>query len=217
MSKEKVCPICNNHSTFRLKKMNVDYFQCSSCRLLYSEAIDQDNMVGGEHEEVRNYTQNSIRIERINEMIIGSRKEDVKILDFGCGHGLFVEALKKAGFEKVTGFDLYNEEFNRLPEPDTFHLVVMTEVIEHIPDPYIELDLICKSMVDRGVIMIETSFVDIAQQDGIKLEDFFYIAPQNGHSTIHSHHSLDLLMVGKGFVPIQHVDRNVRLFRKIKR
>ena len=62
--------------------------------------------------------------------------------------------------------------------------------------------------------MVETSFVDIAAQEGIELEDFFYIEPSVGHSTIFSHHGLDLLMATKGLPPLQHFNRNVRLFYK---
>lgn len=215
--KERICPVCSNHANFRLRKQITDYYQCSSCRLLFSNPIDQDGMVGGEHEEGRNELQNHLRVDRISDMIIGSRKEDVHILDFGCGHGYFIDDLKKAGYTNVVGYDAYNEAYCRIPETNKFHIVTMVEVAEHISYPFVEFDLINRSLVHGGVLMIETSFVDIAEDDKIPLEDFFYIAPQNGHSTIHSHHSLDLLMVFKGFTMAQHINRHVRLYKKVKK
>jgi len=172
-------------------------------------------MVGGEHEVGRNELQNHERISRIEEMILGSKKEDVHILDYGCGHGYLVKDLLNAGFKNVVGFDLFNPEFSQFPPKDKFHIVTMVEVAEHISSPFIEFEFINRCLLPGGVLMIETSFTDIAKEEGIKLEDFFYIAPQNGHSTIHSHHSLDLLMSMKGYVPVQHFNRHVRLFKKI--
>lgn len=213
---EKICPVCSNHAPFRLRKDKTDYHQCSSCRFLFSAPIDQDNMVGGEHEVGRNETQNHLRIRRIEEMILGSKKEKAQILDFGCGNGYLIKDLKNAGFPNVSGYDAFNPEFSRLPDKNTFHIVTMVEVCEHISYPFVEFDLIRRSLLPGSVLMIETSFVDVAAEENIPLEDFFYISPEKGHSSIHSHHSLDLLMVFKGFIPVQHINRHVRLFKKVK-
>lgn len=214
MDNPRICIICNNESPVRLKRENTKYYQCDSCRTLFSDPIDQEGMVGGEHEEGRNIEQNHLRIDRINEMLLGSRKEDAFIMDFGCGHGLFVADLIKAGYNNTVGYDAFNEQYSRLPETNKFHIVNMTEVIEHTSHPFVELDWIYKALKPGGCVMIETSFVNIADQEKIPLEDFFYIAPQNGHSTIFSHHGLDLLMSFKGFVPRQHFNRHVRLYMK---
>jgi len=184
--------------------------------MIWSDPIDQDAMVGGEHEEGRNQSQNHLRIQRIDDLVLGSKKEYVQILDFGCGHGYFVNDLHKSGYVNAVGYDAFNEEYNRLPKYNKFHLVTMTEVCEHISHPFLEFDFIYKCLLPGGVIMIETSFTNIAEEDGIKMEDFFYIAPQNGHSTIHSHHSLDLLMATKRFKPMPHINRHVRLYVKTK-
>lgn len=210
----QTCYICNNEARHRLNRGGVDYWQCTNCQTLFSGPIENDNMVGGEHEEGRNKEQNHLRIARINEMTIGSKKEDVFVLDFGCGHGYFIEDLKKAGYPNVDGYDAYNPEFARLPQKNKYHIIVATELIEHTSKPYIEVDVMFRSLKPGGCVMIETSFVDIATQEKIELEDFFYIAPQNGHSTIFSHHGMDLLMALKGFLPRQHFNRHVRLFQK---
>jgi 2-polyprenyl-3-methyl-5-hydroxy-6-metoxy-1,4-benzoquinol methylase len=216
MANEKACPVCNNHAHYMFTKLGNDYYQCSSCNILFCEPIDQDGMVGGEHEEGRNESQNHLRKARIEDMIVPAKKDDIHILDFGCGHGLFLKDLKAAGFKNVSGYDAYHPEFCLLPERNKYHVAVMTEVIEHISYPFVELDVINRSLIMGGIVMVETSFVDIAAEENISLEDFFYVAPQNGHCTIHSHHSLDVLMTMKGFVPVQHIDRNVRNYKKVR-
>lgn len=213
--KPRNCIVCNNESRFRVKREKMNYFQCCSCRILFCDPIDQDGMVGGEHEEGRNVKQNHLRVARIDEIVRPLKKEEVNILDFGCGHGMFVADLKKAGYVNSVGYDAFNDSFSSLPKTNQFHIVTMTEVIEHTSLPFIELQWIHKALIPGGCVMIETSFVDIAEQENIPLDDFFYIAPQNGHCTIFSHHGLDLLMSFRGFIPRRHFNRHVRLYQKV--
>lgn len=214
--KDRICPVCNNQAPLRLKRQSTNYFQCTNCQTLFSDPIDQDGMIGGEHEEGRNIEQNHLRIDRIEKKLTVMSKDKMSILDFGCGHGMFIADLKNAGYVNVVGYDAYNEYYSTLPRTNQFHIVTMTEVIEHTSYPFNELDWIYKALVPYGCVVIETSFIDVAEQENILLEDFFYIAPQNGHSTIFSHHGLDLLMAKKGFSTCQHFNRHVRVYQKIK-
>lgn len=210
----RICPICSNEAPHRLTKGNTLYYQCESCRTLFSDPLSQDGLVGGQHEEGR-ALQNDIRLDRIKTMTQGMKKEDIRILDFGCGHGLLVNYLKEHGYN-VTGYDAYNEEYSRLPEKNKYHLCLCVEVIEHTSAPFIELDVMNRSLIDGGLCYLETGFVDIADQDKIELDDYLYVSPQAGHATIFSHHSLDYLMLLKGFGSKRHFDRNCRLYVKIK-
>lgn len=212
--KDKICPICFNHAHFRLRKETTDYHECTSCGTLFSDPLDNSNMVGGGNELARNVEQNHLRIDRINRMCIQANKEAIRILDFGCGHGMLIKDLKYAGYV-CSGYDAYNEQFDKLPEKGIYNIVTAIEVIEHTSAPFAEIDVIYRSLVPNGICMIETSFTNIAHQEGIEYEDFFYIDPKVGHSTIFSHHGLDVLMCLKGFRPIAHWNRHVRGFQKI--
>lgn len=181
--------------------------------MLFSDPLDNADMVGGENEIPRNQQQNYLRTTRIENMIMGSNKEDVRILDFGCGHGYLVRDLHREGFH-CDGYDAYNEEFCRLPEKNKYHIATAIEVIEHTSYPFAEIEVIHRALKPGGVLMVETSFVDVAVEENIALEDFFYINPKVGHSTIFSHHALDVLMARKGLFPIQHWNRHVRGYKK---
>ena len=207
------CIICDNPALPRLKKGEIEYLQCSSCKTLFSGPLNNADMVGGEFEEGRNEKHNDTRVMRILRFTDGV-KAGVRVLDFGCGHGLFVDFLKVSGME-CDGYDLYSTVYKKTPKRNYYNIVTLVEVIEHLSEPFSELDLIRESMMKHGRVYIETSFVNIADEEKIPLEEFFYIAPQNGHSTIFSHHGLDLLMMTKGFYPLEHFDRNSRAYYKL--
>lgn len=210
----KNCPICNNAATPRLRKGKVEYCQCGSCGTLFSDPIDQDGLVGGGNEIPRNSLQNHIRIARVDELTQNFKKEDVHILDYGAGHGYLVNDLKTAGYISTQGFDPYNPEFSKFPERNKYDIVTCIEVIEHTSAPFVELDVMCRSLMRNGIVIFETSFIDVAEEEGIALEDFEYINAEVGHSTIFSHWGLDLLMSIKGFNPIQHWNRHCRAYSK---
>lgn len=208
------CLICSNKSFPIVKKGNYEYLQCNNCETVFTGFIEQDGLVGGEFEIERNVNQNHLRIDRVNEVVKGYKKEEISVLDFGCGHGLFIDDLKKAGYPNVDGYDPYNDHFWRLPEKDKYLVCTMTECVEHLSPPFQELDLIFKSLIPGGAIIIETGFVDVAKEDNVPIVDYLYLNPDAGHSTIFSHHGLDVLMCLKGFVPRLHFDRNVRMYQK---
>lgn len=213
--KEAICLICRNISPFYLKKDSTDYYKCESCNTIFCGPLDQENMVGGMHEDGR-ALQNDIRLDRIKTMTAGMKKEDIQILDFGCGHGYLVEYLKNEGYN-VTGYDAYNPDFSRLPEANKFHLCICVEVIEHTSYPFVELEVMNRSLMVGGLLYIETGFYDVMIEDKIAPEDYVYIEPKVGHSTIFSHHSLDLLLSYRGFITRRHFDRNCRLYEKLRK
>ncbi len=208
------CPVCFNEPNKFFHKGHTLYSQCANCKTVFCEALDQDNKIGGKFEVERNQKENHLRIARVEAMFAGRHKDDVVILDYGCGNGLLIEDFKKSGFKNVDGFDPYTEKYRNLPEKNKYNLITCIECIEHTSKPYFELDVMYRSLVNGGVVIVETSFTDIAEEEGIPINDFFYCSPQDGHSTIFSHHSLDLLFALKGFKPFQHSNRHVRIFTK---
>lgn len=210
--KNTICPVCRSVSKIIFTKNKYDYYECTNCKSLFVPGgIDQSNMVGGGFEVERNTIQNEERINRFRTMtgIYGS------VLDFGCGHGMLVNDCRIAGLS-CDGYDKFNDKFNYSIRRK-YNLISMIEVIEHLSDPYEELNTIFESLQDNGVIYIETSFVDVAIEENIPLKDFFYINPDVGHCTIFSHKGLDILMQSRGFTPEKHINRNTRVYQKKKK
>jgi len=204
----KKCPACNSKSYNIFEKKETQYYQCSYCKSVFSDALPNDNMVGGGFEVERNTQQNQGRLERF----VGLLGNSAKILDYGCGHGMLLDFLKQNNINAF-GYDKFNPDYNFIAEHD-FDLVSMVEVIEHLSHPFSELDQINLLLKEGGILYIETSFTDIAEHRKIPLDEFFYIEPSVGHSTIFSHFGLDILMVKKGFLPLTHINENVRLYKK---
>jgi SAM-dependent methyltransferase len=190
----------NKHKSLGLKN-GTEYFQDDN-GIIFCDPLNQDQMVGGGCEQVRNEMQNYLRLDRVYRL-----KDNANVLDFGCGNGLLIRDMKAVGI-KCTGYDKFNPKFKKLPKKETFDIVIMVEVIEHLNEPFAELDMIYQSLVKGGVVMIETSF-----SDWLTLEDS-YIEPSVGHSTIFSHRGLTELMASKGFTEGGHFDRNVRIYKK---
>lgn len=210
------CIICNNDSELLVTKGKTDYYQCNNCKTVFCSPLDNDNLVGGEFEQERNDKENVLRLSRIDEIVSGVNKDNVNILDFGCGHGLLIDYLKENGYKNTDGYDAYYEPYSKLPEKNKYHVVNATEVFEHLSPPFFELDVINRSLLLGGSVIVETSFTNVAEQEGIPIKDFFYLNPDAGHSILYSHHSLDLLMMFKGFIPQRHFNRHVRHYKKIK-
>lgn len=184
------------------QKNGISYFQLPN-GIVYCAPLDQSNKVGGTGESQRNSIHNPVRLERIKHI-----NPEAKILDYGCGSGIFVDFLKVRGMD-VLGYDKYSNEFNYEIKKDYFDVVTMIEVIEHISSPFKEIDEVYFALKNDGVLMIETSFTDWMDSEDP------YINPLIGHCTIFSHRGLDELMISKGFIPLEHINMNVRLYKKV--
>lgn len=205
------CVVCKNKSEIIFNRKGYYYYQCSHCKTIFVPGgIDQSGMVGGGYEVERNTQQNTDRILRFIDLV----GKYGTILDFGCGHGMLVNDCKNADLD-CDGYDKFNYQLDRVPER-LYNLISLVEVIEHTSHPFAEIDLIREKLFNKGIVYIETSFTDVAEQENIPIEDFFYIEPSVGHCTIFSHYGLDLLMQSKGFKVLPPINRNVRLYVKNK-
>lgn len=99
--------------------------------------------------------------------------KDAKILEVGCGLGYLTYGISKRGYD-ITGLDISQTavdeatrkygnlyscadlfEYSRL-NPEGFDLVIMTEVIEHLPDPVGFMEAAGRLLRPGGSIIITT-------------------------------------------------------------
>lgn len=210
------CKVCYNLAYERIVIKGVQYYECCNCKVLFSEPLDQEGMIGGGAEIERNSEQNQERAIRIGDLCkeMQISATDVHILDWGAGHGLLIQDLKKAGYPNVYGYDPYNPEYAELPNNGKFHIVTSIEVFEHFSAPFYEINAIWRALKNGGRVYTETGFLDAAWEDGIPIEENPYICPSVGHATIWTHHSLDVAMSLRGFMPQQRFNRHVHVYKK---
>jgi SAM-dependent methyltransferase len=182
--------------------------------MIFSDYIDQEGLVGGGAHDERNTQQNPTRIDRVGQLTFGSNKEDVYILDWGAGFGRLVNDLRDAGYSNTYGYDPFTEEFGKLPTDKLFDLIISVECVEHMATPYAEFDAMFRLMKPGAGLMLETGFLNAAWEDGVSDSDNPYINSDAGHCSIFTHHSMDVLALKKGFIPLQSINRHVKIFQK---
>lgn len=152
----RICNLCDNPGSYEqaLKQGQVAQVQCHvrcfserfftvwrcfGCRSLHAlEPVDLDLFYA--HYPLKQHSLNfHTRIAYRNRLRLLRQvglKADSRLLDFGCGKGLFVKFLRERGHINACGFDPYSEEFG---DPavlrQQYDFVVSYDVIEHVPDP----------------------------------------------------------------------------------
>lgn len=177
-----------------LGKYNVSYHKCLSCGFLqtekphwlkesYSSAITATD-IGLVN---RNITFSNI----VEDIIYKHFDKNAKFLDYAGGYGLFTRIMRDKGF------DFYHEDkycenifakhfdIHGLPEKDRkFELVTAFEMMEHIENPFEELDYIF-SMTDNFLFSMEL----VPDKD---LENWWYLGTEHGqHISFYAKESLE--------------------------
>jgi len=87
--------------------------------------------------------------------------ESSAILEYGCGAGLFIEALKRHGFSRVFGYDPYIPAYSDPAILDRrYDVVTSYDVIEHVDDPCDYLLQLVKPLRTHGILVLGTPNAD---------------------------------------------------------
>lgn len=126
-------------------------------------------------------------------------RSTIRVLDHGGGEGTLAALMRGRGFQ----FDSHDPYFSNSPPPsDRYHLVTCFEVVEHSADPAGTFAAILPFLEPDGAILFSTSL----QPRGVT-GDWPYIAPRNGHISIHTARSLQHLAArfGMTVLSVRHM------------
>lgn len=135
---------------------------------------------------------------------LGLRKSS-RVLDYGCGGGLFLDHLRLRGYANVSGYDAFVHEGPYASEPSgRFDVVLSQDVIEHVDDPRAHLQTLIALTEPGGLVFIGTP--DAAAVDMTRAEQFLQILHQPYHRHVLSAHALRSLVTSRGgqIVRVKH-------------
>jgi 2-polyprenyl-3-methyl-5-hydroxy-6-metoxy-1,4-benzoquinol methylase len=179
-----ICPVCGeagnlqsaaekklipcNVRAFRERRFEV--WRCSGCRSIHaSEDADLDLYYS-------RYPFQNHRLDfhawvgysnRLRFLRQAGLQPHHKILDYGCGSGLFVEFLREKGYAQAQGYDRF---VSRYADPatlsDQYDVVVSHDVVEHAEDPRDFFAAMTQLAVDGGLVAIGTPNADHLDLNG---------------------------------------------------
>lgn len=178
------------------------YRRCPACGLVFCDTMldwsDEDfarhiynadyAMVDPDYREIRPKG-NAETVLRL----LGPAGRAMTVVDYGGGNGRMAAELRAAG---VRAFTVDPHVPHPPPEVERAHLVTAFEVFEHAVRPGRTLDEALARMRPDGALLFST----LLQPADFALRGlgWWYVAPRNGHVTIHSRRSLAVLLESRG-------------------
>ncbi len=179
-----VCPACSAATEHRylFEKNECDILQCTACGLGRAVALNfepnayynTDYFSGARADGYADYcgSEAVLRREFASAVaFIRKFRADGRLLDVGCAYGFFLkeahpfyqvsgieispqaaEFCRRSGLQVVTG----TVEQTSLQQLAVMDVIVMFDVIEHLPDPRRTLELCCRRLTGDGIIVITT-------------------------------------------------------------
>jgi len=184
----------------------VDYFQCLDCGLIFTVFFDHMNAAEMAR---RIYNDDYVLVDpefestrprffaRLLDCIEPGTRGQIRLLDFGGGRGGLARLLHGSGFACLDSYDPFFGE-TALPAR-LYDLITAFEVFEHADDPIGTASMASSLLAPSGLILFSTHL-----QPATGVETWWYIAPRNGHISIHTRRSL--LAIARrlhlGYLPI---------------
>jgi hypothetical protein len=214
---------CNEgHYPFGVLGVPIYYHRCQNCQFVFTRAFDAvegafwGNFIYNETyykllDPEYQLSRPKLSAELVHAVCSFMGRSDVVGLDFGGGNGAMAKILSGQGINYFT-HDPYGA--SNLKEADfrKFNVVSAFEVLEHTTDPLVTFEEMLRFVAKGFVGVISTQCSD-GLIDEKKRLSWHYVAPRNGHVSIYSQKSLDVL--AKAF-SINHVavSRGTHVFGK---
>jgi len=122
------------------------------------------------------------------EILFGQARAELRVLDFGGGTGELARRLRARGFGRVDSIDpFHGVDQVRLSRVD---LMLCFEVVEHLPTP--DLAFAAAPPASRTTARC-SSAPRCSPRTSQRSRRVVYLAPRNGHVSLHTRRSLEIL------------------------
>jgi len=195
----------NRGTYLPLTGVPIYYHRCMSCGFLFTADFD-----GWSVEDFSRIIYNDSYAEADPDYLNGSRAKinaaftaNVmnqlgvrRILDYGGGTGTLARTLLEGGFEAQTWDPVADRDADP-PGQGYFDLVTAFEVFEHTTNPIASAREALSFLQPGGRLFFSTMVMDDLPRQAT---DHWYIAPRNGHVSLHTRSSLRLLFEPLGWL-----------------
>lgn len=175
-----LCPLCNSKSKYSFSTQYVKVRKClnSTCGHLFAESPSPNQGVWTYKELDMEFSvfreKNAVWFDRnykIIDYILGQRSIDpgAKVLDLGSGTGHIAKSFIERGFDAIcvepshearkvlNKYGLVNYPYlSDVPDEERFEIIMLSEVIEHLPSPVEVLKEAQGRLNKQGMIFIST-------------------------------------------------------------
>jgi SAM-dependent methyltransferase len=175
-SNHRYCPACGQRGSYsRGRKNNFQLLSCQTCATLFT-AMNPD--INQQQDYDVYYTAENLTVPTFIDSILDGivatfepYRKNNQLLDVGCGASTFLEASARAGWKAMgvevsrtaaehvssRGFEVFCGELEKAAYPDEhFDVVILSEVLEHVPDPRALLEA-SKSVLRPGGLLWGTT------------------------------------------------------------
>lgn len=169
-----------DHEYFVTRNVPVAYWQCPDCKCLFQDPIpsaeEASSFYGPDYQNYVN-TRVPLLASVYRRLQITAAKTfvrkfglDAKVLDYGCGHGLFLDSLWQRGARALVGFDFdskpppllsqkaeYYSDLDALRRTGRrFSVIRLNHVIEHLTNLDETMQMLSSLLAKGGVIIGQT-------------------------------------------------------------
>jgi SAM-dependent methyltransferase len=202
--------------------LGFDLVRCGACGHRYStELLSAETLAGSYYNEpdadlrARSLAAKESRFAEYRAMLDAAGLARGRVLDVGCNAGELLGLFRRAGYavaglerspgparhaRETLGAPIWEGDAEGgLPDDETFDLITMTHVLEHLTDPGRVLDRLRRALRPGGALLLEVPNADD------RLGDVFggYYRPlcPGDHVSFFDEDSLARLLEGHGFAP----------------
>ncbi|WP_421281300.1 class I SAM-dependent methyltransferase [Aeromonas taiwanensis] len=163
MSSPVRCPLCSSSQHYPLPVAGKGYHRCLACELVWLDEADHLDEVAekavydGHDNRVDDPRYRAFLMRAFGE-VLARVPAPASGLDFGCGPGPALIAMGREAGYVMAGYDkFYADEPALLAQQYDF--ITSTEVIEHIAEPRVALDLLWRCLKPGGILVLQTQRV----------------------------------------------------------